>query len=91
MKKDTASTSTQGEQQSEIPLTYGQKAVGARFNPSGATEVDVIKQKYAEIIDAMNELRASSQSQEQKRHASVAITEAESAQMRAVKALTWKD
>lgn len=39
----------------------------------------------------MNDLRETSESQDQKRHASVAITEIESAQMRAVKALTWKD
>lgn len=71
--------------------TYGQKAVGLNFNPSGDDAVGTAKQDYAKIIDQMNDLRANSTSQEQKRLASVAITEAQTAQMWAVKALTWKD
>jgi len=39
----------------------------------------------------MNELRTNTTSPEVKRLASVAITEAQTAQMWAVKALTWKD
>jgi len=39
----------------------------------------------------MNDLRNSSTSGEQKRLCSVAITEMQTAQMWAVKALTWKD
>jgi len=71
--------------------TFGQKAVGLSFNPSGSARVEKIKQLYAEIIDEMNALRLQSESGEVKRHCSVAITDAETAQMRAVKALTWKD
>jgi len=39
----------------------------------------------------MNDLRNTSTSQEQKRLASVAITQAQDAQMWATKAITWKD
>jgi hypothetical protein len=72
-------------------LTPGQKAVGLNFNPSGDDAVAQAKQKFADIIDQMDELRNTSTSPGVKRHASVAITDAETAQMRAVKALTWKD
>lgn len=72
-------------------LTYGQKAVGLSFNPSGDDAVTKAKQKCADLIDQMQELRNTTDSQEVKRLASVAITEAQTAQMWAVKALTWKD
>ena len=71
--------------------TYGQKAVGLSFNPSGDDAVAACKQEFATIVDRMNELRATTQSQEVKRMASIAITEAQTAQMWAVKALTWRD
>ena len=72
-------------------LTFGQKAVGLNFNPSGDDAVGQCKQGFANEIDRMNDLRSTSTSQEQKRLASVAITELQTAQMWAVKALTWKD
>lgn len=71
--------------------SYGQKAVGLPFNPSGDDAVGTCEQGFATLIDQMNDLRATSTSQEQKRLASVAITEAQGAQMWAVKSLTWKD
>lgn len=71
--------------------TYGQRAVGIFFNPSGDDAVGQCKKGFADLIDQMNNLRNSSASGELKRLASVAITEAQSAQMWAVKALTWKD
>jgi len=71
--------------------TYGQKAAGLSFNPSGNDAVSEAKQNAADLIDQMNELRISSGSPEQKRLASIAITELQAAQMWAVKALTWKD
>ena len=71
--------------------TFGQKAVGLSFNPSGDDSVGNCKQGFANLIDQMNDLRTNSTSGEQKRLASVAITEAQTAQMWAVKALTWKD
>lgn len=72
--------------------TYGQKAVGLTFNPSGDDAVARCKQIFADAIDQMAALRAEcGHSPEQARLASVAITEAQGAQMWAVKALTWKD
>ena len=71
--------------------TYGQKAVGINFNPSNDDAIYVCKKRYADLIDEMNDLRINSNSQEQKRLCSVAITELQTAQMWSVKALTWKD
>lgn len=70
--------------------TFGQKSVGLSFNPSGDDAVGKCKQIFADAIDQMNELRAASDNPEVKRMASVAITEAQTAQMWAVKAITWK-
>lgn len=76
-------------------MTFGEKAVGLNFNPSGDAKVQRLKELYAEIIDVLDGTRASSPqagcSSEVARLASIAITEAQSAQMWAVKAVTWKD
>jgi len=74
----------------EPQLTYGQKAVGLTFNPSGDDAVAKCKQAFADTIDQMNELRNTSDNPEVKRMASIAITEAQTAQMWAVKAITWR-
>lgn len=79
------------ENQEQRPLTYGEKAVGLTFNPSNNPDVDACKKAHALIIDQMNDLRNATQSGEVKRMCSVAITEAQTAQMWAVKAITWKD
>jgi len=76
--------------------TYGQKAVGLTFNPSGDSRVQRVKELYAEIIDLCDTARqdawgAGSSREEAGRLFSVAITEAQTAQMWAVKALTWRD
>ena len=71
--------------------TFGQKAVGLSFNPSNDNSVDKCKRIFAEAIDQLNDLRNETTSAEVKRMCSVAITEAQSAQMWAVKAITWKD
>ncbi|HHE3721118.1 TPA: hypothetical protein ACPDTN_002228 [Pasteurella multocida] len=71
--------------------TYGQKAVGLSFNPSNDNEVDKCKRAFADVIDKLNDLRNETTSGEVKRMCSVAITEAQTAQMWAVKAITWKD
>lgn len=70
--------------------TYGEKAVGLSFNPSGDDAVATCKAGFAKLIDQMFDLRANATDPEAKRLASVAITEAQTAQMWAVKALTWK-
>lgn len=76
--------------------TYGEKAVGLSFNPSADPLVDTLKQALAEIIDRCASERAAavdpgSKSSERARLWSIAITEAQTAQMWAVKAATWKD
>lgn len=79
-------------QDNQKPQTFGQKAVGLNFNPSGESSVDRCKLQFANLIDQMHELRSNEMvSDEQKRLAGIAITEAQGAQMWAVKALTWKD
>ena len=71
-------------------MTYGEKAVGLTFNPSNDDAVAQCKAEFAAVIDRMNDLRNSSDNSEVKRMTSVAITEAQTAQMWAVKAITWK-
>lgn len=71
-------------------LTFGQKACGVSFNPGGREDVDLIKRKFAEVVDLLNEHRLlSDASPEVKRMLSIAITDAQTAQMWAVKAVTW--
>lgn len=75
----------------ESEQTFGQKAVGQNFNPSQDPVVADLKDKAAEFIDACDSLRNSeSSTAEEKRMFSVAITEAQTAQMWAVKAATWQ-
>lgn len=71
-------------------MTFGEKAVGLSFNPSNDDAVAQCKAEFARVIDRMNDLRTSTDNAEIKRMASVAITEAQTAQMWAVKAITWK-
>jgi len=71
-------------------MTYGEKAVGLTFNPSNDDAVALCKQEFADVIDRMNDLRNKTDNAEVKRMASIAITEAQTAQMWAVKAITWK-
>ena len=83
------------EPTTEIPtLTYGEKAVGLTFNHGTGEifeQVNNAKKIIAFLIDGLNDLRTASTSSEQKRLLSIAITELQSAQMWAVKAITWKD
>lgn len=78
-------------------LTYGEKAVGLSFNPGNNPDVDKIKKLSAQLIDIMDDLRKSQNTlhdgkgSEGQRLCSVAITEIQTAQMWAVKAITWND
>jgi hypothetical protein len=60
------------------------------FNPSNNDAVAQCKAEFASVIDRMNDLRNAADNAEVKRMCSVAITEAQTAQMWAVKAITWK-
>lgn len=79
------------EQTSNPPQDFGQKAVGLTFNPSGNEEVQQIKEQSAALINTLNNYRNSTEDGEVKRMLSVAITEAQTAQMWAVKAVTWSN
>ena len=70
--------------------TFGEEAVELSFNPSGDPLVEEIKRGFAVVIDALQRERLQQRSGEKARMYSVAITEAQTAQMWAVKAATWK-
>ena len=74
-------------------MTYGEKAVGLTFNPSGDPKVQKLKELYAAIIDICNEGRDGNYkwSKEYVRLCDEAVTHAQTAQMWAVKAVTWRD
>lgn len=77
---------------SDVPqreMTFGEKACGVSFNPGGHEAVTKIKAAFAAVVDDLNDRRAASDNNEVKRMLSVAITEAQTAQMWAVKAVTW--
>lgn len=69
--------------------TFGQMAVGLSFNPSNDDAVANCKKEFAVVIDRMNDLRSTSKNAEVRRMCEIAITEAQTAQMWAVKAITW--
>ena len=76
----------------EQELTFGQKAVGLTFNPSGDERVNKIKQLYAEIIDTLTDGNLDNAATGLKgRILGRAINDAIVAQMLAVKFITWKD
>lgn len=77
----------------ERELTFGEKAAGVGFNVSNDTDVDQLKRHAANYIDYINTLRqaAADTGQHQKaRMYSLAITDVQTAQMWAVKAVTWR-
>jgi hypothetical protein len=71
--------------------TFGERAVGLSFNPSGDPMVDGIKRSCADLIDALEKQRFDSQVPEAKRMLSLAITKVQEGQMWTVKAVTWRD
>lgn len=77
------------ESQDKRALTFGEKAVGLTFNPAKDLDVQEVKQQCANLIDLCNGLRNGTDDPEKKRMYSVAITEVQTAQMWAVKAVTW--
>lgn len=70
-------------------MTYGEKAVGLSFNPSGDPKVQKLKELFAQIIDICHDERIERNDPESLH--SVAITHAVTAQMWTVKAVTWRD
>lgn len=82
------------EYESGREMTYGEKAVGLSFNPSSNGDVDKLKRLYATVIDHIDEFRQGyvvrHDNPEMLRLCAIAITEAQTAQMWAVKAVTWR-
>ena len=79
--------------QSMRQLTFGEKAVGLTFNSGGNPKVESIKRIFASLIDELEGYRNPENAErhpEIARMLSVAITEAQSSQMWAVKAVTWQ-
>lgn len=77
--------------QPQREMTFGEKAVGLTFNPSNDENVQKVKTAYAAIIDQLNDLKQKAitdNNSEAVRMFSVAITEAQTSQMWAVKAIT---
>lgn len=71
------------------PFTFGEKACGVSFNPNGDLSVSKIKTDFAAIVDNLHNARAACNSDEKARMFSIAITNLQTAQMWAVKAVTW--
>lgn len=71
-------------------ITFGEKAVGLTFNPSGDVPTQQIKERAAALIDCLNDYRNATEDGEVKRMFSVAITEIQTGQMWGVKAATWR-
>jgi len=70
-------------------ITFGERAVGITFSPSGDVPTQQIKERAAALIDTLNDYRNATEDGEQKRMFSVAITEIQTGQMWGVKAATW--
>ena len=79
-------------------LSFGEKAVGLNFNPGNDPKVQEVKESYAKIIDTLNDEReklshgdeSTGESREKIRMISIAITELQTSQMWAVKAITYR-
>jgi hypothetical protein len=74
----------------ERELSYGEKAVGLDFNPSGDPAVYQIKKHFADVIDALNMARIHGGPIAAER-ARIAIEHAITAQMWAIKTITTKE
>lgn len=84
--ENTANSSTTAQR----PLTFGEKAVGLTFNPSGDPKVLKVKQLYAEIIDLLTDGDLDNGATGLKgRIMGRAINDAMGAQMWAVKGITF--
>lgn len=80
------------ETATERELTYGEKAVGITFNPSGNSDVDDIKQHAAAIINILDRNRKKVINPSEKGAVLThAIREVMGAQMWAVKGVTLPD
>jgi len=74
-------------------LTYGERMVGLGYNPNCSKEVEKIKRLFAEVLDLIKEKNMEQvvHSYESNQLKESAIKEVISAQMWAVKYITFKD
>ena len=77
------------ENQVDRELTFGEKAVGLTFNPSGDDKVGQTKKSFANLIDTVNDIPA--ESYLANTFKGMAIRSCVAAQMAVVKFITWKD
>lgn len=91
VKQDPPVVLVEGVPEVHRTPTFGQKLVGAHFNPAGMSEVDYAKSKCANLIDTLHGVRLQSTSAQKNAFASQAIDAIVVAQMLAVKCLTWTD
>lgn len=73
------------------PLSYGEKAVGIQFNPSGDANVNTAKQLSAQLIDLINDTRSPNDSRFLNGLATAAVNAVVTAQMLVVKVITWRE
>lgn len=78
------------ESQNMREMTYGEKAVGLTFNPSGDAKVQEVKELYAKIIDILAEEKSKPCTESKTSAFDIAIMHAQTAQMWAVKGITYK-
>jgi hypothetical protein len=86
------------ENQTERELTFGEKAVGLSFNPSGDENVNKAKQLMADALDLLNQVDLEKsdygnklQSWETNVFRTNAFNKIVDAQMSLVKFITWKN
>lgn len=81
-----------GGEVAQRELTFGERAVGLTFNPGNSPEVTAVKTAYAALIDQLNDMKPAynGKPNEKSRMLAVAITELQTSQMWAVKAITWQ-
>lgn len=76
------------EEMLDLPvMTFWEKLVWLRFNLSDDERVSLIKRHFADVIDLLDKERNKTEDWLSKRAFSIAITECQTAQMRAVKSL----
>jgi len=73
----------------EKELTQGQKLCGVNFNPTQDPLIADIKQRYADIADMLIAEAEKSESTGKQHVITLAINELVTAQMWAIKAVTW--
>lgn len=87
---DTA-TEARANEETQRELTFGEKAVGLQFNPSGDKKVQSIKEHMAAVLDIVHEGNGTASSEALGYDLDkLAVGQVVLAQMAAVKAITFQ-